>query len=396
MRPGTSATRKRLAALKIVGLLVAPAVALALAVIFWEWLSGGESGSTTVRNLALVVAGLVALWLARWRSVVADRQADTAHQSLLNERYQKAAEMLGSAVLSVRLAGIYALQRLAKEQPEQYHIQVMRLFCAFVRLPTEDQILKSGQAPIRQGSLLGIRQDVESVMDAIGFRGGERIAIERRDDFKLDLRGADLSEAQILDANLSKAWFHHANLSRLRFVETNLTDAMLVGADLSKATFFEVNFTGTTLRSADLSGAMLQGAEMPGMHFDDTSLCGANLTWANLAEATFQSAKATRVVLERAKLPGALFFQADLSRSLLAGADLAGARFYETDLTGANLAGANLSGAVFSFDGQQPVQGLSQSQLDQAMADPDNPPELLNVLDAQTDEPLVWRGKPLE
>ena len=104
--------------------------------MFWEWLSGGESGSTTIRNIALVAAGLIALPLAIWRGVVANRQANTAQQGLLNERYQKGAEMLGNGVLSVRLGGIYALQRLAEESPGQYHIQIMRLFCAFVRSPT--------------------------------------------------------------------------------------------------------------------------------------------------------------------------------------------------------------------------------------------------------------------
>ena len=60
---------------------------------------------------------------------------DTAEQSLLNERYQRGAEMLGSDVLSVRLDGIYALDRLAAEQPASYHIQIMQLFCAFARRP---------------------------------------------------------------------------------------------------------------------------------------------------------------------------------------------------------------------------------------------------------------------
>ena len=46
--------------------------------------------------------------------------------------------MLGSGVLSVRLGGIYALERLAKEHPEEYHIQIMELLCSFVRHPTRD------------------------------------------------------------------------------------------------------------------------------------------------------------------------------------------------------------------------------------------------------------------
>ena len=43
--------------------------------------------------------------------------------------------MLGSEVLSVRLAGVYALQRLAGEYPEQYHIQTVRLFRAVYARP---------------------------------------------------------------------------------------------------------------------------------------------------------------------------------------------------------------------------------------------------------------------
>ena len=39
--------------------------------------------------------------------------------------------MLGSQVLSVRLGGIYALARLAREYPEEYHVQIMRLLLCF-------------------------------------------------------------------------------------------------------------------------------------------------------------------------------------------------------------------------------------------------------------------------
>ena len=90
----------------------------------WGWLAmvtpSMESGSTTIRNIGLMIGGLFAVGFAIWRGVVANRQATASqHQAeisqrgLLNERYQKGAEMLGSAVLSVRLGGIYALQHLA-------------------------------------------------------------------------------------------------------------------------------------------------------------------------------------------------------------------------------------------------------------------------------------------
>ena len=56
--------------------------------LFWGWLSDGESGSTTIRNLGLFIVAVFALWFARRRILVADRQADTAQRGLLNERYQ--------------------------------------------------------------------------------------------------------------------------------------------------------------------------------------------------------------------------------------------------------------------------------------------------------------------
>ena len=93
---------------------------------FWRWLRDGESSSTTIRNLGLVIAATIALPLAIWRSMVAARQADaarkqseTAQRGLLNERYQKGAEMLGSNVLVVRLDGIYALVRLSPRAPRR-------------------------------------------------------------------------------------------------------------------------------------------------------------------------------------------------------------------------------------------------------------------------------------
>ena len=43
-----------------------------------------------------------------------------------------------------------------------------------------------------------------------------------------------------------------------------------------------------------------------------------------------------------------------------------------------------------------PATGLTQGQLDEARSDPNNPPFLEGVLDAETGEQLVWRGKPLD
>ena len=304
----------------------------------WSWLHPEAptevSNSETLSNIGLLIAGGLAFVFAGWCAWVAERQTvasqhqvDIAQQSLLNERYQKGAEMLGSEVLSVRLGGIYALQRLAEERPDEYHIQIMRLFCAFVRLPTRDQILDSGQAIIEPGTLLETRQDVEAVMQMIGSRAKSRIALERRPDFRLDLRGADLPNTQFLGADLSNAMFHYSNLSGANFADTDLTNAFLFYSDLSQALFHNVTFTRTRFWVANLSGGMLQDADLSRTDFRNANLSDANLIRANLSGAIFQDAKASNAWFEGANMSLAFFLGADLSGARLVMADMSGALF---------------------------------------------------------------------
>ena len=189
---------------------------------FWEQLHGtDQSISTTIRNIALVIAAPIALVLAIWRSGVAERQADTAQVGLLNERFQKAAEMLGSDFLPVRLAGIYALGRVAQDHPKDYHVQVMQLLCAFVRHPqpqSEDTALNkkhgagddeiSGDPPSRQ-----YRVDIRAAMQAIGTRNHVRIKIENQAKYELDFSGSDLRAQNLRHLNLSGARLENADLS---------------------------------------------------------------------------------------------------------------------------------------------------------------------------------------
>ena len=132
----------------VIGAIVTVAV-VTTSVVWWEWLSGSDSASTTIRNVALVLGGIYAVLFAIWRGLVAQQQseateiqANVARQSLLNERYQYGARMLGDDLLSVRLGGIYALQSLADEVPETYHVPIMQLFCAFARTPRLDRVNK--------------------------------------------------------------------------------------------------------------------------------------------------------------------------------------------------------------------------------------------------------------
>ena len=327
---------------------------------------------------------MIALPLAVWRSIVAARQAETAQRGLLNERYQKGAEMLDSAVLSVRLGGIYALAGLAEDHPDQYHVPIFQLFCAFVRRPPEEgekaeteQVTKE-----KRDNQHELRPDIQAVMTAISGRSEaglgyekatkgllletssseEGVTVRRMGHFWLDLRGANLRCVDLLEAKLSRANFRHADFSRAILLEANLSHAILWEANLSHAQLWKAN-----LSDADIS--------------QNANLSHAVLTNANLSDATLFLAN-----LSGADLQGANLARVSLSRANLTGANLRGANLTRVHLAGANLTGTNLS----------EVTGLFQYQLNHIHSDANNPPKLNNAFDAKTGEPLVWRGKPLE
>ncbi len=341
--------------LVILSVLLVLVVSVDPSPVLWDWLSTEKSNDTTIhksgseiiRNLGLVIAAIIALPLAIWRSTVAERQAfasqrqaETAQRSLLNERYQKGAEMMGSQVLSVRLGGIYALARLAREHPEEYHTQIMQLYCAFVRAHQEAD--ENAAADGKQ-QITPLRDDVQAILTAIGNRSETQIAIEREgteEPYILDLSHTTLSGANLTCAVLSRAG--------------------LVGVKLSRATLFGAKLSGAILAQADLVGA---------------NLIGADLSHASLNNATLSDAR-----LSRTDLTGAYLDGADLSSANLFKANLTDAILINTILTNAHLSGC---------------KGLTQEQLNDACAHMAGPPMLTDVVDSKTGEPLVWRGNPI-
>ena len=278
------------------------------------WLTGGESASTTLRNLGLILAAAIGLPLAMWRSLVAERQAnaarrqsDTAVQNLLNDRFQKGAEMLGNAEIgSVRIGGIHALARLAREHPDSFHIPVMELFSAFVVDRTRGETVEQVASPEDSGRLGGAEQreadaghaerpekatghddaqwsesgraefgelfyaayrtvgpvpdlakDVQEVMSQIGQRSEGQIALENKESFKINLADARLPSLICGNANFSNLNLTKADLRGVRGWDACFANALLPGANLSAANLFSADFRDADMRRVNLTAATL-------------------------------------------------------------------------------------------------------------------------------------------
>ena len=410
----------------IVWVMLVVIATIVISFLFWNDLKTNDV-SSVIRNIILAAAAVIALPLAIWRSIVAERQADTAQQSLLNERYQKGAEMLGHIdKQSVRIGGIYALDRLAAEWPNDYHIQVMKLFSAFVVDQTEEKCEQ-------QEAQSGLTQDVQEVMRVIAGRDKERIAFEHQEGLTLNFSHYSLVGFTFRKANFSNIDFTKANLSRVKLWQgqfsgsvlrgANLTKADLSGADLQHTNMTRVNLsradlTGANLRNAnlglvDLASERLWGSEIFPTNLSEACLSAADLTESNLrgadlSRADLSGASLSEADLAGANLSGANLKAANLSRASLSGADLTGANLggrgadlSDAKLSGANFSNANLdrvnlSGADFSSGSSRSKAILTQDQLDQAQSDPTRPPHLNGLRDAVSGNPLEWRGQPLD
>jgi uncharacterized membrane protein (DUF485 family) len=192
-------------------------------------------------------------------------------QGHITERYTKAIDQLDDEkALAVRLGGLYALERIARDsRPDR--VTIAEVLCAYVRTaPREKPSARraedtnppvadaaSAGAPAAELPPLTVRSpDVQAALTILG-RWRKRLG--EPPPF-LHLHAADLQRAYLDDAELQGA---------------ELDDAQLQGAILS----------GAQLQGAILSGAQLQGAELDGAQLNQANLSGAQLDRAELSGA---------------------------------------------------------------------------------------------------------------
>jgi Pentapeptide repeats (8 copies) len=236
-------------------------------------------------------------------------QLQVAQQGQITERFTRAIDQLGHAQLDVRLGGIYALERIARDSPDD-RPTIGEVLTAFIRSHAPWPPRLPGQyvaaAPMGEVPELQVRAaDVQASLTVLG-RGGFALravvpgrevftlpgvaevrldpqvmlfALDRDDVFavpgvaegRLDLHAVDLRRASLRGAHLEEAYLGGAHLEEAYLGGAHLEGAILIGAHLE----------GATLVLADLEGAHLEGA-----HFEGATLAGAHLERALADEHT--------------------------------------------------------------------------------------------------------------
>jgi pentapeptide repeat protein len=230
-------------------------------------------------------------------------QQKLALQGQVADRFTAAIDQLGQEdqtkqdKLSIRLGGIYALQRLMNDSPPDEAVLV-QVLCAFVRThaPRPDPLPKTmptSPADVRAAvTVLGSRPSPNS--HPLNF-SDTLLGLDHEDLSGAYLSGADLRTANLSGANLSDANLSDANLSDANLSDANLSDADLIGANLRSS-----DLSGANLRSSDLSGANLRNANLSSVYLSYANLSDADLSYANLSDADLSGADLSGADLSRA------------------------------------------------------------------------------------------------
>ncbi|MFE9750245.1 pentapeptide repeat-containing protein [Saccharothrix saharensis] len=288
--------------------------------------------------------------------------ADTrlhAEAQRITELYTKASEQLGSDKAPVRLAGLYALERLAQDNPAQRQT-IVNVLCAYLRMPytvPDDRPVDDVEEPMiaahrERMQERQVRLTAQTILAAHMRPGpdGHNPDVGFWPGLDIDLTGATLVDFDLTGCRLGNIRFAHA---------------IFVG----HAGFDEAEFTRlTTFKKALFSGsAGFRGARFADdVGFDDATFGGvAMFDGANFDE----SAEFSRVRFGSSAVFGEVHFNADAvfraarfggnavfkrarvaGRAVFSGAHfLAHARYSEVSLGRAEFDGVSFSGRA-EFD----------------------------------------------
>jgi hypothetical protein len=222
------------------------AIAWALFVPIADWLAHHDVGSamgplheTALDNARGRLLALSAGAFAAGALLFTARNYLLSRQGHVTDRYTKAIEQLGSDKLDVRIGGIYALERIARDSTRD-HITVMEVLTAFIREHSrEPWPLPGDNGPEPERST---RPDVQAAVTVIGRRDAKR---ETR---PIDLRYAILTRADLREAHLRGANFVHAYLDGADLSFADLRYAFLDGVILTRAYLYGARWRGPRVR----------------------------------------------------------------------------------------------------------------------------------------------------
>lgn len=214
----------------------------------------------------------------------------------VTDRFNAAVANLGSDTETIRVDGIFALERIMQDSPRDQPA-VIQVLAAFVREQAPRKDAPTGRSAAFRAPAIDV-QTALSVLDTRNLAADDGILV--------DLDDTDLANANLDDASLRDVTLNFADLSGSDLFSADLTDATLLEANLSNAAVGDTNLSGVRLTGANLAGADLNHANLAAADLNSADLRGAVLFGANLDRVVLIDAN-----LDGARLDGTSWCQGD-------------------------------------------------------------------------------------
>jgi uncharacterized protein YjbI with pentapeptide repeats len=274
----------------VVTVLVIVTALVAGGMVATLWSITGEVGGTdlvsaryeAVRiglSIALGGGGIIALYLT-WRrqQSTEDTLAHQEHVALINEKdaierritelYTRAADQLGSDKAPVRLAGLYALERLADDYKSQRQT-IVNLLCAYLRMP-----FSMGSRPEYPTTAVGpTRTWPEEVRDDV------REYEDRLEKYRINIQEREVRVA------VQRILTGHCCVGNVPVCDDRFWSNLQI--DLTGATLDSPDFRGCIVDRLDLASARVVGVA----YFDEARINSADFSGAHFEQkALFRNA----------------------------------------------------------------------------------------------------------
>jgi uncharacterized protein YjbI with pentapeptide repeats len=306
-----------------------------------------KTGVTAVAG----AVGLAVFWLGIRRQLLAERtQSEVeraqqvseydASERRTTELYMKAADQLDSEKAAVRLAGLYAFERLAQSDP-RHRQTIVEVLCAFLRMPF-------APPPYRKATAATTSDIVNAIASGASVSLSEMLQRQpsETDEAQYENQEVRMAAQRILQRNLQQdgGWEGVAiDLSGASLVDFDFSGVRVAGARFSDSRFHgRTSFSGAHFNGpSDFTGSVFDCPQ----EFEAPSFDGAVFT----QEARFTQSFSTKGWSFR----GATFHEnLRFFNSYLESGDFEGAEFYKgTNFSHGGFGTANFSKAKFHQPG---------------------------------------------
>lgn len=301
------------------------------------------------------------------------RQLQITLDGQITDRISKAVEHIGSEDLSIKLGGLYSLERIAVDSSRDLP-KIIEILCAYVRVNSPSTVINreihtvATQRELTDEELSGIisnqfhpprlKEDIQVALQTLAKIANLHKAFEEnplvvsRNLFGINVQGARLPQ--------------HTDLSYF-FIDNSQLDhiAIPAGSKLINSRICNTDLRGSLMSGVDLSNSDLSGSAMEHIRLGETILFKTRFLTSRLTCANFIGATAKEANFSQAKLKKAAFSKSILEKAYFGFANLMEASLNGADLREANFNGANLSKANFE-DAKFKKTNLYKSNLTEA------------------------------